>query len=418
MSVATQENVPTLRFPEFSGGWKAKILGEIASFSSGGTPSKSIADYWGEGIPWISAISMHTDRIEKSERCVTREGAKNGTKIAEINTVLLLVRGSMLFNRIPAGICVTPVAFNQDVKALSIVGNNSPYFLLFYIRAHEQRLLSLVTGTGIGAGKLDTDELKALPYPQAPLLEQQKIASFLLTVDEKIEQLIQEKVLLERYKKGMMQKIFSQEIRFKDDNGNPFPDWEEEKLGDLGEFKNGINKDKSDFGFGVPFINLMDVFGKPSIDSSIKLDLVNATEGEVKNYSLEAGDVIFIRSSVKKSGVGETSVILKNLPNTVFSGFLIRFRETSSKLHHSFMVYCFWVQKFRNLLISLSTTSANTNINQESLKLILVRFPSDIKEQQKIADFLSSIDDKINLVATELSQAQTFKKGLLQQMFV
>jgi type I restriction enzyme S subunit len=246
--------------------------------------------------------------------------------------------------------------------------------------------------------------------------EKQKIAAFLTAVDEKIQQLAKKKELLERYKKGVMQKIFNQEIRFKDSDGNDFADWEEKPLGEIGSFKNGLNKGKEDFGFGYPFINLMDVFGKPSIVDD-GFSLVNANKKELEAYNLLKGDVLFIRSSVKKTGVGETSVVLEDIKDTVYSGFLIRFREFSGTLNLLFKKYCFHARTFRNNLVSLSTTSANTNINQESLSGLMLTFPC-MEEQKKIADFLSAIDDKINLVNRQLEKTKEYKKSLLQKMFV
>ncbi len=141
----------------------------------------------------------------------------------------------------------------------------------------------LITGTMLKRIKLTFPNIE----------EQKKIAKFLTAVDTKIEQLGKKKALLEQYKKGIMQKLFSQELRFKDEHGDDFPGWKRANLGDLGTFKNGINKDKSNFGFGNPFINLNDVFGKHSINSDIKLGLVNVTKNEVANYDLRKGDVIY-----------------------------------------------------------------------------------------------------------------------------
>ncbi|HRN70745.1 MAG TPA: restriction endonuclease subunit S, partial [Candidatus Woesebacteria bacterium] len=160
-------------------------------------------------------------------------------------------------------------------------------------------------------------------------------------------------------------------------------EWNYLKLEDIGTFKNGINKSKEDFGFGFPFVNLMDVFGRPTI-SNLKLGLVNAREKELEQYNLNMGDVLFIRSSVKKEGVGETSLVLEDLQNTVYSGFLIRFRDEKLQLDLNFKKYCFLNRKFRKKLIALSSTSANTNINQESLNSLNIAIPSPA-EQRKIA---------------------------------
>lgn len=187
-------------------------------------------------------------------------------------------------------------------------------------------------------------------------------------------------------------------------------------MGEIGEFKNGINKSSEDFGFGFPFINLMNVFGKATI-SNLKLDLVNANEKELKLYELKKGDVLFIRSSVKKSGVGETSLVMEDLVDTVFSGFLIRFRDTKIRLDLGFKKFCFAERKFRENLIALSTTSANTNINQESLNELEISIPC-LAEQTKIANFLSAIDEKIEYCGDQIGKTEQYKKGLLQKMFV
>lgn len=251
-------------------------------------------------------------------------------------------------------------------------------------------------------------------FPSAE--EQRKIADFLTAVDGRIGQLSQKKALLEDYKKGVMQQLFTQALRFKDDHGNDFPEWEEKTLGEVGAFKNGINKDKSDFGFGTPFVNLMDVFGKRVLNQA-NFGLINSTEKERSAYDLRAGDVLFIRSSVKRTGVGEAIIIEENIDAAVYSGFLIRFRQKGQRLTNGFMTYCFASPAFRKELLSYATTSANTNINQESLAEVALAIPS-LPEQTKIANFLTALDRKIESVSSQITHTQTFKKGLLQQMFV
>lgn len=189
--------------------------------------------------------------------------------------------------------------------------------------------------------------------------------------------------------------------------------WKVKRLGDLGDFKNGINKSKDDFGFGYPFVNLMDVFGEKTIRKS-NFSLVNSTEKDRKEYSLLTGDVLFVRSSVKPKGVGLTSVLLEDLLDTTYSGFLIRFR-TNEELINAFKVYCFDETRFRESLCSKSTISANTNINQVALKSLKISLPP-LPEQQKIAAILSTWDQAIEKQDALLREKKQYKKGVMQQL--
>lgn len=127
-------------------------------------------------------------------------------------------------------------------------------------------------------------------------------------------------------------------------------DWEVKEFGEIGTFKNGINKSSEEFGYGHPFVNLLDVFGKSSISGNETFGLLNSNETERKLYDLRKGDVLFIRSSVKPTGVGLTCVIENDLPNVVFSGFIIRFRDNDF-LSVGYKKHCFYDERFRNTLI-------------------------------------------------------------------
>ena len=168
-------------------GWEDYTLSEITKWSSGGTPSKSSKEYWNGDIPWISASSMRGHYYSDSDLKITELAVSEKAKMADKDNILLLVRGSMLWNKIPVGITTRRVAFNQDVKCISpILSKLDIDFLLYWFLAKENQLMGMVTGTGIGAGKLDTNDLQSLNVLLPPLPEQQKIAKILSTWDKAI----------------------------------------------------------------------------------------------------------------------------------------------------------------------------------------------------------------------------------------
>lgn len=189
-------------------------------------------------------------------------------------------------------------------------------------------------------------------------------------------------------------------------------DWSVFKLEDLGEFKNGINKDKDQFGFGYPMVNINDIFTLNK--GKTEFSLVNSNDKERKDYNLIKGDVLFVRSSVKPEGVGLTQVIEKDLLDTVFSGFIIRYR-TNGEILNEFKRHCFSSYEFRKNLLSKSTISANTNINQQALNSLRIAVPP-VQEQQKIASILSTWDQAIEGTTNLIEQLKLRKKGLMEQL--
>lgn len=192
-------------------------------------------------------------------------------------------------------------------------------------------------------------------------------------------------------------------------------DWKISKLGNIGKFKNGINKDAGSFGHGLPFINLMDVFGKTHISGDEKFGLIDSNEVERKEYNIKVSDVLFIRSSVKPSGVGLTSVALQDVKDAVYSGFMIRYRS-KGELDTGFKKHCFYDSGFRGRLIAASTVSANTNINQEALKELQIVYPSNTKEQTAIANALSDVDTLLSELEKLIAKKQAIKTATMQQL--
>lgn len=141
-------------------------LGELAEFESGGTPSKKIESYWHGSIPWISAKTLVGDTVYESDLTISKEGLESGSKLAPKGSLLLLTRGSGLFKRIPLAIAEKQVAYNQDIKCINSNAKGISNRYLFYaLKAIEPAISAMLETTGIGAGKLATDRLKALPIP-------------------------------------------------------------------------------------------------------------------------------------------------------------------------------------------------------------------------------------------------------------
>ncbi len=191
-------------------------------------------------------------------------------------------------------------------------------------------------------------------------------------------------------------------------------EWEISRLDKLGAFKNGINKEKEDFGHGHSLVGLMDIFGISRVYNNKQYSLVNSTIKERKDYSLKAGDVLFVRSSVKPEGVGLTSLICEDIPDAVFSGFIIRFRS-NGELENEYKAHCFFEEGFRKRLLNKSTISANTNINQVALSSLIIPIPKKI-EQRRIAAILSTWDEAITKTQQLIAQLQQRNKGLMQQL--
>lgn len=243
------------------------------------------------------------------------------------------------------------------------------------------------------------------------LAEQQKIASFLGAVDEKLNKLRRKKELLETYKRGLMQKIFSQELRFTREDGSAFPEWEEKRLGELGDFQSGVGFSESEQGgkFGIPFYKVSDMnrIGNERVMTSANNYVTNQQIQKLKFRPIikpsyifaKVGAAIFLERKRKAENFLLDNNMMAFTPNS-----LITVDFASAILN-----------KIR--LSRYAQVGALPSYNASDLRTLRTNIPTK-KEQQKIADFLSTIDHKIEAVGEQISKIDTFKKGLLQKMFV
>jgi type I restriction enzyme S subunit len=220
--------------------------------------------------------------------------------------------------------------------------------------------------------------------------EQQKIADFLTAVDKRIDLLKKKKTLLETYKKGVMKKIFNQEIRFKDYNGNDFPNWEEKKLGEITNKKSSnISANSIEFNKG-------------------EYTIYGAT-GELKEVDFYEMDRPYI--SIVKDGSGVGRVKLCKPYSSVLGTLEILTNNKSSDLNFLFQFLS------KTSFLKYVTGSSIPHIYYKDYSKLKLSVPS-IKEQEKISKFASSIDSQIELLENQIDKSKTWKKGLLQKMFV
>ena len=243
--------------------------------------------------------------------------------------------------------------------------------------------------------------------------EQQKIAAFLSAVDEVIAQSEAEVQNLEQQKKAAMQKIFSQEVRFKREDGTDYPEWEEKALSDISEFiTKGTTPKKYSENGGINFVQINSI-----VDGAINTDKCLRIDEETHNGFLSRS-VLFendILCSIA-GALGVIAVVNKDvLPaNTNQALAIIRLNEGCNHRYIAFALSSYVMEKY---IKQCKTVGAQPNLSLAQIRDMIVPFPC-FKEQQKIADFLSAYDEAIRYAKQELDKWKELKKGLLQQMFV
>ncbi len=426
--MSKQTNIPSLRFPEFSGEWEKKRYNEIYSFYSTNSFSRDNLNYDNGAVKNIHYGDIHTKFSTLFD--INKELVpfiNSGIDISKIKEENYCIEGDLV-------IADASEDYNDIGKTIEIINLNNVKTVAglhtFLARPNKHKMAlgfsgymlqsdkvrkqvkTIAQGTkvlGLTTGRLGKVELY-IPDEK----EQQKIASFLTAVDSKIELLQKKKQGLEQYKKGVMQQIFTQQLRFKKEDGTNYPDWEEKKLGEvLFEHKTKNVDSITDEVFSVAkhkgVINQIEHLGRSYSASTIE------------HYKIVYPfDVIYTKSPTSDFPFG---IIKQNLTNRtgVVSPLYVVLRPVNKSLgfilHNYFMS---WVNTYNYLSPLVQKGAKNTmNINNDDfLNGAKISLPNSEIEQAQIANFLSAIDDKIALVNTQLENTQQFKKGLLQQMFV
>jgi type I restriction enzyme S subunit len=381
------KNIPALRFPEFEGEWENTKLGNVAKFSKGKGVSKSEISVNGVN-ECIRYGELYTRYGEVIKDVYSKTNFNiNSAVISEANDVIIPASGETQID-IATASCVikSGVILGGDLNIIKT--NKNGIFLSYYL--NNKRKLDIANlAQGISVVHLYSSQLALLSLNFPTLPEQTKIASFLTAVDEKLQALKQKKTLLEQYKKGVMQKIFSQELRFKDDNGNEYADWEEKKLGEVANKKSSnISANKIEDNFGDYII-----YGASGILKKV-------------DFYKEEDDYI----SIIKDGAGVGRLFYCKGQSSVLGTMeIIRPNEGID----TYYLYCL----LSNIdFVKYVTGSTIPHIYFKDYSSEICGIPCH-QEQTKIANFLSAIDEKIKHCQLQIEKTEVWKKGLLQQMF-
>ncbi|MEN9421907.1 MAG: hypothetical protein RLZZ107_1386 [Bacteroidota bacterium] len=385
MANTTISKVPKLRFPGFSDEWEGKKLSELTkTISSGKSKTQNIGgEYKIYGSTGIIGRSNRYD-YKGSAILVARVGAYAGTAYK--------VTGE--YN------------VSDNTLIISLLDNFDLNFAFNFIKKFNLNRLVFGSGQPLVTGGM----LKKVNVYTPNHEEQKKIAGFLSTVDDRVYALQKKVELLQKYKKGIMQKIFSQEIRFKDENGKDYPAWQEKKLGELGKFRSGQGfSDKEQGGkIGVPFYKVSDMNNEGNETKMTRANhYVTDEQIERLNYVVIKDKAIIFA----KVGAAIFLERKRQAQNFILDNNMMAFIPI---VHIDFMKYIFE----RTRLAKFAQVGALPSYNGSDLAIIKVSIPTSEAEQQKISAFLTSLDDKIKLEESKLEQAKQFKKALLQQMIV
>lgn len=402
---------PKLRFKADDGSqfpeWEEKVFGDFVNTHLEKTSDKDTYPLYSLTIE--AGVQPKTDRYER-EFLVKKEG--DNYKIVPPNAFVYnpmnLRFGALKVNHEKFSVSVSgyyDVFSLKDNSVLAFWENYlvTPKMLNYYF--------SIATGSLIEKLRVHYSQFVKIKKPLPSLPEQQKIAEFLSTIDTVIEKQKETVSVWEERKKGVIQKLFSQEVRFKADDGNEFPDWEEKKLGEVcAPLTYGMNAAAVKYDGENKYIRITDIDDESHL---YKNDGLVSPDGELDDkYLVSENDILLARTG---ASVGKSYLYDKKDGKLYYAGFLIKAHVKSE--NSKFIYYQTLTDRYARWVQVTSMRSGQPGINANEYSEFMVYVPC-LAEQQKIADSLSSLDEVIEKQKATLAAWEELKKGLLQQMFV
>lgn len=404
---APKRMVPQLRFNEFEGdGFTKNNFEDIFHFSTGKNIKQNEASPEFD-IPCVRYGELYHMYNEVIHEVVNKTNLdRRELKFSDGDEILLPSAGEdPLDIGSASALTIKNIAIGRTINVLKPKHElvYSQIYASYYINQKLKRKIASLA-KGVSISNVYNSDLKGLNITLPSLPEQQKIAQFLTAVDSKLQQLNQKKELLAQYKKGVMQQLFSQQLRFKKDDGSNYPDWDEKRLHELIEFSNGKAHEQD-------------------IDETGKYVVVNSkfisSNGEVRKYCntqvspLKKGDIVMVMSDIPNGKALAKCFLIDENNKYSLNQRICGLKQKN--VVNDFLIYILNRNKY---YLKFDSGVGQTNLKKGEVLNCPLLIPSSKQEQQKIANYLSAIDSKIETVTQQIEATQQFKKGLLQQMFV
>lgn len=389
-----------MRFLGFEGEWEEKILSDLGTFSGGGTPSSSNEKFWNGNIPWISSSDLEEDNIFKINisRFITQDAIeKSSTKLCKAPSVLIVSR---------VGVGKVALSFNdvctsQDFTNISELKCNQLY-LAFQLSKVMKKAANEVQGTSIKG--ISSSEIKSKKIYLPPIIEQEKISSFIEKIDKRIQ--TQKKIIedLQITKKEISFKLFKDGFNSSESKKENF-----QKLGNLTYIVNKKNKEN----LKLPVYSINNKKG--FISQSEQFEGIDSDERgyDISLYKIiEKETFAYNPARINVGSIGYSG----NLENIIISSLYVCFK-TIDEVNDEFLFHYLRTDIFRKEVLRSVEGGVRDYLFYENFSRIKINLP-DLKEQSRIANFLSKFDEKINLENELLTQYENQKKYLLQNLFV
>ncbi|MDO7242210.1 restriction endonuclease subunit S [Acinetobacter baumannii] len=409
---------PKLRFDGFSGNWVTTQLGNVCSFTQGVQipQSEQINEERDGYIRYLYIRDFFSDKFKCYVPNIYPEKIIHPHEIMMVNTGN--TTGEAYTGRYG-------VLSNNSFKiSYDLAHFNDQFMYLFCSSELAQNQIKKFFNAG-GQPHLGHKNISQILISYPKKQEQTKIASFLSAVDEKISQLNQKHELLSQYKQGMMQKLFSQQIRFKADDGSEFGEWKKVKFSDKFKFHQTNSYSRALLSEQGEIMNIHygDIHTKFSTLFDISKEVVPFLSSEVntnkfaEDQFLQVGDLVIADASEDYKDIGKALEIIHLNNQKVVAGLHTYIARPVQPFALGFCGYLMQTFEVREQIKKLATGISVLGISKTNIGKVEIKVPC-LEEQTKIANFLSAIDQKIEVVAQQIEQAKQWKKGLLQQMFV